>query len=168
MIETDDHTSRRGYGGPPGSGDAPRPVLAATMLRLVVAAAIVAAAWALSDVLLLLFFAVLLSCVLRGSTNAVVARIGGRDGFVLATFVLATAVLVAWIIYWIVPELVREGTDLVGHMSLEWQQLRRQLGLPAASGAGSPLPACISRAAGWSRISKRYSVHRRICSPQWS
>ena len=65
--------------------------------------------------LLLLFFGVLLACVLRGAPTSTAARTGAPVGLVLALVIIAVALGVGGLSYWIAPELIREGQDLWTH-----------------------------------------------------
>ena len=104
-------------------------------VQLLVAAGIIGALWALSDVVLIIFFAVLLACVLRGITGFLAERTGMRDGYALAIVAILLTLAALCAAYWIVPELLREGSDLAGHLSRDWQDLRERLGLPASGNA---------------------------------
>jgi len=112
------------------------------IVRTVGAFAAIAAVWALSDVVLVLFLAVLLACVLRGSAEYLAARTGVRDGFALAAVVLVVALATTGIGWWMVPKLAHEGYELVGRLSQEWQLLRPQVEPLIVPGNGNgPLPA---------------------------
>ena len=104
--------------------------------QLVGIAALVAIVWALSDVVLVLFFAILIACVLHGVAAFIAKRTGMREGFALAVVSVGIALAGLGIAGWIVPELMREGQDLLVHLDGEWAGLRRLIGLPAATGSG--------------------------------
>jgi len=112
------------------------------VVRTVVAFAAIAAVWALSGVVLVLFLAVLLACVLRGSAEYLAARTGVRDSFALVAVVLVVTLVAAGIGWWMVPKLAHEGYDLVGRLSQEWQLLRPRLEpLLVPRNDNGPLPA---------------------------
>jgi predicted PurR-regulated permease PerM len=103
-----------------------RPPLASriTLGRVALVVAAVVLVWALSGVVLLIFFAVLLAVVLRGAADWLAARTGVRVGFMLALVVIAIVALLAGFAFWIGPELVREGNSLAHRLSEQWESLR--------------------------------------------
>jgi len=112
------------------------PVLGQVLVGLAVALVI----WLLADVVLLLFFAVLLACVLRGASEWVAGRTGLPAGPALAAVVLVLIGMFAAAAYWIAPELVREGYDLASRLAQEWSALQKQIGqTPTTWGSGGGL-----------------------------
>ena len=103
-----------------------------TLARIAIVAAAVVLIWALSDVVLLIFFAVLLAAVLRGAADWLAARTGGHVGLMLTLVVLVIVALLVGFAFWIGPELTRESSDLVRRLSEEWNSLRQRL-------AGTPI-----------------------------
>lgn len=103
----------------------PFSVLQITFGHVVIAAATVLTAWALSAVVLLVFFAVLLACVLRGAADWLAARTGARVQSMLAMVVLGFLLFAAGTTIWIGPHLVRQGQDLVARLSQQSGALRR-------------------------------------------
>lgn len=108
----------------------------ALALQLIGAAAVIGAVWALSNVILLLFLAVLLACILRGAAEWVASRTRLPTGLALALVVIALLSAAIGIAYWIGPKLESEGNDLVGRATLEWSALSHRLGLTKMGGAG--------------------------------
>ncbi len=84
--------------------------------------------WLFTHVILLLFFAILLACTLRGAADGL-ARItrlpAGLMLGMISLVLLALAVGSAW---WIGPELERQGADLVGKLTGEIDQLSQRYG----------------------------------------
>ena len=84
--------------------------------------------WLFSHVFLLLFFAVLLACTLRGAADLFARLTRLPTGLMLAVIslvVLALAVGGAW---WIGPQLARQGADLVNKLSGEVDTLSLHYG----------------------------------------
>lgn len=97
-----------------------------TLGRIAVVVAAVVLVWALSDVALLIFFAVLLAVVLRGAADWLAARTGARVGLMLALVSIAVVAVLVGFAFWIGPELVREGNSLAHRLSQEWETLRQR------------------------------------------
>jgi len=117
-----------------------RPSVEQIVVWVVAGLAAIGAVWLLSDVLLVLFLAVLLACALRGATNAVVARTGLPGGLVLAGVVLLISAVGLGIAWWVVPHLAHEVPDLVTRLSTEFGEVSRWLGIavPGVGGGGFP------------------------------
>ena len=100
-----------------------------TILRSLILAALVGLAlWLFSHVLLLLFFAVLLACTLRGAADMLSRLTRLPAGLMLALvslLVLAAFVGGGW---WIGPQLSSQGSDLVGKLSGEIDTLSQKYG----------------------------------------
>jgi predicted PurR-regulated permease PerM len=111
------------------------------VLQIVVAAALVAVLYALSDVVLILFFAVLLACVLHGVARFLARKTPLHEGYALALVAIAIATVSVAIAYWIVPELIREGHQLYAQLNgeLGWLRVRFGLASPPGPGGGSGL-----------------------------
>ena len=92
--------------------------------------------WALSDVVLLVFFAALLAAVLRGAADWATERTGVRVGIALAVIVVAVLALFAGLAYWIGPHLVHQGRDLSHRLAAQLEALRQRF--PDVPMAGSP------------------------------
>lgn len=101
----------------------------ATILRTVV---LVAAAgllvWMFSHVVLLLFFAVLLACTLRGGADALARLTRLPAGLMLAAISLFVLGLIVGGIWWIGPQLAQQASDLVGKLSDEIDYLSQRYG----------------------------------------
>jgi predicted PurR-regulated permease PerM len=79
----------------------------------------IAVFWTLADVVLLIFAASLLACLLRGGAEALARRFGGRPALWLAIIILAlvgSLGLVLWL----------RGPFLAGEVSQVWKQLTEQ------------------------------------------
>ena len=103
-----------------------------SLVQIAIAVGLAVVLWTSANVLLLLFFAVLLACVLRGAAASIAARTGAPVGPVLALIVIAAALVVGGLSYWIAPELLREGQDLWTHVADEWHALSQHFP-PAAT-----------------------------------
>lgn len=91
----------------------------------VLAAALVLFVWALSHVLLIIFFAILLSLVVRGAADWLAKRLHAPPRLMLAVVSLAIIVAGASLIYWIGPKLIAQGQDLVTRLTAQLQDLRQ-------------------------------------------
>jgi len=103
-------------------------------VQVVIAFAIIVAVWMLSDVLLV-FFAVLFACVLHGVAKFLATRAGVGKGYALAAVAIGITSVGVGIVYWIVPELVREGHQLYTQLDHEIAGLWKQIGLSASAGS---------------------------------
>ncbi len=70
--------------------------------------------WLFSEVVLLLFFAVLLACTLRGGADGLSRLTRLPAGLMLAAISLLLLALVVGGFWWIGPQLVQQGADLGG------------------------------------------------------
>lgn len=109
--------------------------LAPKAVQVVIAFAIIVAVWMLSDVLLLVFFAVLFACVLHGVAKFLATRVGVGEGYALAAVAIGITSVGVGIVYWIVPELVREGHQLYTQLDHEIAGLWKQIGFSASAGS---------------------------------
>jgi len=116
-------------------GSGPGLSLQTVVIRIVVAAALILAVWALAQVLLVVFFAVLLACILRGLTDFGAVHTGIRPSLVLAALVLLTFLAVGGGVWWIGPKLLVEWHDLVHRLMDAWHDLAPRLGMPTSPGA---------------------------------
>ena len=117
-----------------------------TLGRIAIVAAAVVLIWVLSDVALLIFFAVLLAAVLRGAADWLAEHTGARVGLMLTLVVVLLLGIVVGAAFWIGPELVREGRDLVHRLSQEYDTIRQHLnGMPLARSLakGAPQPQTV-------------------------
>lgn len=105
-----------------------RPPLTArfTPGRIAIAAAAALLIWALSDVVLLVFFAALLATVLRGAAEWLAARTGARTGIMLAVVVVGLLLLLGAAGYFVGPRVADQGHDLVRRLAAQSDTLRHR------------------------------------------
>lgn len=96
-------------------------VIARTIQTIAICAAIVLLVWLLSDIVLLIFLAVLIAVILRGISDWAARHTGLRQGLMLALVTLLVAGCIAGFFYYIGPRLASESHDL-------WKQLHTQFG----------------------------------------
>ena len=84
--------------------------------------------WLFSHVVLLLFFAVLLACTLRGGADGLSRLTRLPAGLMLAAISLLLLAVVVGGFWWIGPQLVQQGGDLVGKLSGEIDRLSEHYG----------------------------------------
>ena len=112
---------------PPGSADLDwqrRRALAAERTARILAWAFgtvvaVGVCWALSDIVLVVFAAALLGCLLRGGAEALARKVGGPVGLWLALIVLALLAFLGF-------EIFVRGPVIAGQLTDIWGQLRGQ------------------------------------------
>lgn len=92
------------------------------IVLLVTAATLV---WALSHVLLIIFFAILLALVLRGAANWLAELLHVSPRLMLGVVYLVVVLAGAGLVYWIGPRLIAQGQDLVGRLSAQLQILQQ-------------------------------------------
>lgn len=97
-----------------------------TLARIAIVAAAVVLIWALSDVVLLIFFAVLLAAVLRGAADWVAEHTGMGVGLALTLVAVVVLLVFAGLGYWIGPHLVHQGRDLVHRLTDQYSSLRQR------------------------------------------
>lgn len=106
----------------------PRRDLAATVRVTVILGAVVLAVWALSGVVLLIFFAVLIGAMLRGLADAL-SRLTRLPTWASLTVVTLTIVfLVAALAWWTGPRFVEQGRQLWSQVSGKLQSLQGTMG----------------------------------------
>ena len=115
---------------------------------LIAIAVAFSAAWALRDLLLLTFLAVLFAVLLRSAADALSSRTGLPSGLAVLAVILAILALVALAAVLVVPTLVAQGTELVQRfpsladaaqkrvgdtpfLSQAWGQVQKQFDLPS-------------------------------------
>lgn len=94
--------------------------VARTLGVIAVAAAIIMLVWLLSDIVLLIFLAVLIAVMLRGAANWIARQTGAPEIAMLAVVTLAVAAFLAGFLYDVGPRLVAQSQDL-------WTQLHQQV-----------------------------------------
>jgi predicted PurR-regulated permease PerM len=107
--------------------NAGQPSLAAriTVGWTVLAVALVVLVWALSHVLLIIFFAILLALVLRGAATWLAERLHASPGLMLSAVALTLVLAGAGLVYWIGPRLIAQGQDLAARLSGQLEILQR-------------------------------------------
>jgi predicted PurR-regulated permease PerM len=84
--------------------------------------------WLFDHVILLLFFAVLLACTLRGAADGLAHLTRLPAGLMLAVVSLFLLALIAGAVWWIGPQLVQQGSQLVTSLSGEIDHLSQRYG----------------------------------------
>jgi predicted PurR-regulated permease PerM len=104
--------------------------------------------WRLADVLLLLFFAVLIASVVRGSADALAKGLSISPRIMLALVTISLTLAVVALAYWIGPAIADQVSDLAGRLSSFLNTLRNQYGHTmighAVNGGGSGSQALAS------------------------
>jgi predicted PurR-regulated permease PerM len=121
---------------PPGSADLDwqrRRALAAERIARILAwafgtAIAVGVCWALSDIVLLVFAAALLGCLLRGGSETLARRIGGPVGLWLALIALAILAFLAFEIFVRGPAIASQLHDIWGQLRGQATSLWQQYG----------------------------------------
>lgn len=101
---------------------------AATLRVIGVAAGLLLLAWLLSNVLLLIFTAILIAVILRGLTNAIVRWTGMRDGIALAAVTIVLALLLIGLVYYLGPRLITQGQELWTNLHQQFHRLDQTYG----------------------------------------
>lgn len=96
-----------------------------TLGRIALAAAAVLLVWALSDVVLLVFLAVLLAVVLRGAADWLAARTRSPPRLMLLLLALAGVLFAAGFTYWAGPRLAQQAHDLESRLAQQIGALRQ-------------------------------------------
>lgn len=122
--------------GPVSADRSPHDGLTALVGRIALAGFAILIAWLLSDVLLLLFLAVLFACVLRAASLWAARTLSIPPRLALAATVLIVLAAAAACVYWIAPEIARQSQDLANRVAQEWSALRHHAG--PALGGGQP------------------------------
>lgn len=102
------------------SAKAPRACGVRTLRLIALLAALALAIWALSDIALLIFMAILIAVMLRGVSDWAARRTGLPASGMLAVVTLAAAALLLGFLYYLGPRLVAQSHDL-------WNQLAQQV-----------------------------------------
>ncbi len=84
--------------------------------------------WLFSHVVLLLFFAVLLACTLRGGADVLSSLTRLPAGLMLGLISLVLLALVVGGVWWIGPQLASQATDLIGKLTDETDRLSSHYG----------------------------------------
>jgi predicted PurR-regulated permease PerM len=111
-----------------GKATDPRRDLVATIRATIILAATVFVIWVLSDVILLIFLAVLLGAMLRGLADWL-AGLTGLPTWATLTLVSVTLVLlVGGIFWWIGPQFVSQGRQLWAQVADQLKTVRHEYG----------------------------------------
>ena len=84
--------------------------------------------WLFTHVILLLFFAILLACTLRGAADGLARITRLPAALMLAAITLVLLALVVGAVWWIGPQLEQQGADLIGKLTKEIDQLSQRYG----------------------------------------
>lgn len=104
----------------------------------------IAAAWAMRDILLLVFAAVLIACVLRGASNALDRRTGlGPNASLAVVIALLIATIVA-LVWWRGNDIADQAVQIADQLRSQVEQLWKQM---AASPWGSVVAQQLRNAA---------------------
>lgn len=106
----------------------PRERLVATVRTTVIIGAIALVVWTLSDVVLLIFLAVLIAAMLRGLADWLTTRTGLPTWAALTVVSLALVLLIGGLAWWVGPHFISEGQQLWKQVSGELQSLRQKYG----------------------------------------
>ena len=96
--------------------------VARTLRIIAVAAGLILAVWMLSDIVLLIFLAVLIAVMLRGAADWAARRTGAPERAMLAVVTAAATACLLGFLYDVGPRLVAQSEDL-------WRQLHQQADL---------------------------------------
>jgi len=102
--------------------------LATTLQIVAVVAGLVLLVWLLSDIVLLIFMAVLVAVILRGSSGWAARHAHVPEGVMLALVCLLTAAAALGFCYYIGPKLASESQDLYKQMHGQIDHLRANYG----------------------------------------
>jgi predicted PurR-regulated permease PerM len=106
----------------------PQRDLVATVRATVILAATVFVVWVLSDVLLLIFLAVLIGAMLRGLADWLTRFTGLPTWATLTLVSLALVLLLGGIFWWIGPQFVSQGRQLWAQVADQLKTLRQDYG----------------------------------------
>ena len=118
-----------------GMGSDPREVLVALLRTTVILGAAILVIWALSDVILLIFLAVLIGAMLRGLADWLTRLTRLPTWATLALVTVVLVLLVGGIGWWVGPRFVKEGQQLWSQVSGKIQNLRHEYGSFLGAGA---------------------------------
>lgn len=99
-------------------------ITAATLRMITLVAAVVLMVWLLSDVLLLIFMAILIAVILRGLGDWTSRHTGLPERVALAIVTILLTALLAGFLYYMGPRLITQGQDLWTSLRQQFEQLR--------------------------------------------
>lgn len=108
----------------PGQDGGMRPAMAAGATWLVLLAIGAVLVWQLSDILLLVFFAVLIATVLRGTADKLAVWTSAPPRLMLAVVTVALVLAGCAVAFWIGPRVAGQGADLVARLHSQLDLLR--------------------------------------------
>ncbi len=111
---------------------------ARTLKIIAIVAAAVGVVWALGNVVMLIFGAALLACVLRGAGDWLAPRVRLSEGAATALVAVLLVLALAGAGYWIAPRLFAQLRDLVSRVTTEWNVLRHHFDLSGANAGTAP------------------------------
>lgn len=103
----------------------PAGTLASIGWRIAVGAALVLIVWALADVILIIFFAILLAVVIRGAADWLASRLRLSPRLMLGAVSIGIFIAAAALIYWIGPRLLAQMQDLLTRLTEQFEAFRR-------------------------------------------
>ncbi len=95
---------------------------------IAIAAALILLVWLLSDIVLLIFLAVLIAVMLRGAADWAARHTGAPERVMLAVVTLAVAAFLVGFLYVVGPRLVSQSQDLWTQLQQQVTHLRAQYG----------------------------------------
>jgi predicted PurR-regulated permease PerM len=95
---------------------------------IAIAAALILLVWLLSDIVLLIFLAVLIAVMLRGAADWAARHTGAPERVMLAVVTLAVAAFLVGFLYVVGPRLVSQSQDLWTQLQQQVSHLRAQYG----------------------------------------
>ena len=102
--------------------------VAGTLRVIAILSAIVLAVWLLSDIVLLVFLAVLIAVILCGIANWAARHTGLREGAMLAIVAVAAAALLIGFVMYLGPRLTSESQSLINTLQQRMGEWRQEYG----------------------------------------
>lgn len=99
-----------------------------TLRASAVGGLLLVAVWAVRDILLLGFAAVLLACVLRGASDGLHRRTGMGPGWALIAVVIAISLAIGALLWWRGAAIGEQAVQMAAQLTSQLEQLWQQLG----------------------------------------